>query len=81
MTWSISARLQPYTFNMLTEGAITSANKNKVTFRYHNPNTDDETLKHLTQIFVEASRVKFENILREVVVKNNTEPAEEEALL
>ena len=43
----------------------------KITFRYHNPNTDDETLKHISKIFVEVSRVKFESILQEVAAPTN----------
>jgi len=42
-----------------------------VNFRYHNPNTDDETLKILTRLFVEASRVKFEDILRATALQAN----------
>jgi len=53
--------------------------KVKVNFRYHNPNTDDETLKTLTRLFVEASRVKFENILQETVTDESTELSEKES--
>ncbi|MCL2853718.1 MAG: hypothetical protein FWE20_11950 [Defluviitaleaceae bacterium] len=37
----------------------------KLNILYHNPNTDDETLKYIAAIFIEAGRVKLENILRE----------------
>ena len=43
----------------------------KLMIRYHNPNTDEETLKLITKIFVEASRVKFETILRETAAESN----------
>jgi hypothetical protein len=39
--------------------------------RYHNPNTHEETLKYIAKIFIEASRVKFENILRETAVQTH----------
>jgi len=58
-------------FNKLIEGGDFIGRKNKVTFRYHNPNTVDETLKHVAKIFIEASRVKFENILRETAVQTD----------
>jgi len=51
---------------------IASARKAKLNIRYHNPNTDEETLKYASKIFIEASRIKFENILREIAMKDNT---------
>jgi len=44
----------------------------KLNIRYHNPNTDSETLKYISQIFIEASRVKFENILQEMAIKDDS---------
>ena len=58
---------------------ISSANKSKINFRYHNPNTDDETLKHIIKICVEASRVKFENILRETAAQKDLKEDEKES--
>jgi len=43
--------------------------KNKLNIRFHNLNTDEETLKHIAKIFIDASRVKFENILQETALK------------
>jgi hypothetical protein len=54
------------------EGVLPSVGKKKLNFRYHNPNTDEETLKFLTKVFAEASRVKFENVLQETVVPINS---------
>jgi len=48
-------------------------NKAKLNIRYHNPNTNDETLKHISQILIEASRVKFEHILQENAAKHSDE--------
>lgn len=47
------------------------ANKVKVNFRYHNPNTDEETLIFVAKLFIEASRVKFEKVLRETAAQEN----------
>ena len=47
-----------------------TATKAKVNFRFHNPNTDDETLKVLVRIFTEVSRTRLENMLRESVMIN-----------
>jgi len=40
-----------------------------LTIRYHNPNTDEETLKYIARIFIEASRVKFEDIMRDAAMQ------------
>ncbi|MCL2253229.1 MAG: hypothetical protein FWC09_02190 [Lachnospiraceae bacterium] len=40
-------------------------NKTKLNIRYHNPNTEEETRKYIANIFIQASKIKFENILRE----------------
>lgn len=37
--------------------------KSKINIVYHNPNTDEETAKYITDIFIEASRIKFESML------------------
>ena len=47
------------------KGAIPLENKKKVTFRYHNPNTDEETLKYIVKIFTEANKEKFEQAILE----------------
>ena len=49
----------------------------KLNIRYHNPNTAEETLKHITKIFTEASKVKFENTLRENAVQVRAENKKE----
>ena len=56
-----------------------SENRPKVYFRYHNPNTDDETLKILTKLFVEASRVKFENVIRKTAAQKDADIVEKES--
>ena len=37
--------------------------KTNLDIEFHNPNTDEETAKHIAGIFIEASRTKFENLL------------------
>jgi len=57
----------------------------KLVYRFHNPNSEDETRRYITQVFLEASRVKFENILREtanrpsacIYIKESSENVEE----
>jgi len=46
-------------------------NKPKINFRYHNPNTDEDTLKFVTKLFVQASRVKFESVLQNIAAQEN----------
>jgi len=58
---------------------VKSENRPKVNFRYHNPNTDDETLKILIKLFVEASRVKFENVLRKTAAQKDADIIEKES--
>lgn len=48
----------------------------KLNIRYHNPNTDSETIKYISQIFIEASRAKFQNILQETAAKHNADTDE-----
>jgi len=45
-----------------------TATKAKLSFRFHNPNTDDETLKLLTRFFTETSQVRFEEMLQKSVI-------------
>ena len=43
----------------------------KLNIRYHNPNTKDETLKYITNIFIAASKVKLESVLQEAAMQNS----------
>ena len=53
--------------------------KKKLSIRFHNPNTEDETHRYIAQIFLEASRVKFENILREASNESRTDICKKES--
>lgn len=55
------------------------ATKPKVNFRYHNPNTEEETLKFVTKLFIEASKVKFENVMRITALQENESDIEKES--
>jgi len=56
--------------------SINNTKKPKINFRYHNPNTKEETMYHITKIFIDANRVKFENVLSELA-KCNKENGED----
>lgn len=38
--------------------------KTKLNFRFHNPNTAEETAEYLAAIFFEVSRVKLDEVMR-----------------
>jgi hypothetical protein len=49
----------------------------KIDIVFRNPNTDEETAKYITAIFIEASRVKFENILKDRAAEQKIEAKKE----
>jgi hypothetical protein len=53
--------------------------KPKLNIRFHNPNSDEDTLKYISQVFTEASKVKFENILCETATKSDAATNKEES--
>jgi len=57
--------------NKYRKGGRAIGKKQQLIICYHNPNTDEETLKYITKIFIEASRVAFENIVQETAIKEN----------
>lgn len=44
--------------------------KRKLDIRFHNPNTDIETANYIARIFLEASKVKFENVLKSTFIES-----------
>jgi len=54
------------------------AAKPKLNFRYHNPNTEEETLKFVAKLFIEISRVKFENVIQNAAVQESENRVEKE---
>lgn len=45
--------------------------RQKLVFRFHNPNTEQETTQYISKIFLEASRVKWEERLAEYCHKQS----------
>ncbi len=43
------------------------ANKVKLNFRFHNPNTAEETSNYILKIFLEANQEKLDRVLQESV--------------
>ena len=50
--------------------------KKKLNIRFHNPNSAEKTLKYMTKIFTDASRGRFERILKEAA-HNSTNSTED----
>jgi len=44
--------------------------KRKLNVRFHNPNSTENTLKYIGQIFVHAGKARFESVLRESLLQN-----------
>ncbi|NBH33745.1 hypothetical protein D3Z58_09305 [Clostridiaceae bacterium] len=52
------------------------ANKVKLNFRFHNPNTAEETANYILKIFLEANQEKLDRVLQESVKEEMFQPAE-----
>jgi hypothetical protein len=61
---------QSYILNTNNKGGESINNKIKLKIRFHNPNTSEDTIKYISNIFADASKIKFENLLNEVVQNN-----------
>ena len=46
-------------------GGVSIANKTKLNFRFHNPNTVEETANTLAKIMIEVNRIKLEKMIQE----------------
>ena len=44
---------------------VSIANKTKLNFRFHNPNTVEETANTLVKIMIEVNRIKLEKMIQE----------------
>ncbi len=44
---------------------MTITNKIKLNFRFHNPNTVEETANYIAKLFVEVNQTKVERVLQE----------------
>ena len=52
-------------------GGFAIANKVKLNFRFHNPNTAEETANYILKIFLEANQEKLEGVLQEEADKKD----------
>lgn len=41
------------------------AKKTKLNFRFHNPNTVEETIDYIEKIFIEVNKTKMDKVLQE----------------
>lgn len=46
-----------------------TAKKTKLKFRFHNPNTAEETAEYIAKIFIEVNQAKVERMLQEASQK------------
>lgn len=55
--------------------------KNKLNYRFHNPNPDSQTANYILKVFLEADRQKVENAVQQAAQKApDEEEAEEESI-
>ena len=52
---------------------MTIANKIKLNFRFHNPNTVEETANYIAKLFVEVNQAKVERVLQEAAEQLQTQ--------
>lgn len=52
-----------------TGGGFTIANKTKLHFRFHNPNSAEETANYIAKVFIEVNQAKIDWMLRETAEK------------
>ncbi len=43
--------------------------KTKLNFRFHNPNTTEETAEYIAKVFIEVNKAKMERILQDNIEK------------
>lgn len=41
--------------------------KTKLNFRFHNPNSVEETAEYITKLFIEVNQAKVERVIRETL--------------
>ena len=58
--------------------AETISKKNKLNFRFHNPNTPEATADYIVQIFIAANTGRVEQILNQNASKGGKEEDERE---
>ena len=53
--------------------------KQKLNYRFHNPNSAEATAEYIANILVEANRIKIEALLAEAAASQHTEKSEDAA--
>ena len=59
-------------------GGNTAVKKQKLNYRFHNPNTAEVTADYILKIFIEVNVKKVERIMQEVVEESSEEDKQEE---
>lgn len=53
--------------------------KQKLNFRFHNPNTAEATADYILKMFIEANKEKVEQAMQDAAEISNYEPSQESA--
>lgn len=62
-------------------GGFTIANKSKLHFYFHNPNSAEETANYIVKIFVEVNQTKINRMLQETAEKMEAQSEENRSFL
>ena len=73
MWWGYIIIRQAYTLKKSNQERMKSLKRTKLNIRIHNPNTEDETVRYITRIFVEVGVHKLEKAVKEAVEENKKE--------
>ncbi len=66
--------------NRSTGGGFTIANKTKLHFHFHNPNSAEETANYIARVFIEANQTKIDWMLQEAAEKMEVQNEEDRSL-
>lgn len=61
-------------------GGFAIANKTKLHFRFHNPNSAEETANYIAKIFIEVNQVKIDQVLQETAEKKEIQSEKNRSL-
>lgn len=53
--------------------------KQKLNFRFHNPNTAEATADYILKMFIEANKEKVEQAMQDAAEISNSEPSQDNA--
>ena len=60
------------------ESGSTAMKRQKLNYRFHNPNTAEVTADHILKVFIEVNAKKVERVMQEVAERNMEEDKHEE---